>query len=224
MDRNFQGNFCRAFDVVDHGILLSKLHHYGVRGLPNAWLRSYLSSRQQCVVLDGKFTSSTLPVTHGVPQGSVIGSLLFLVFINDLPNCTEFFKMILFADDSTLACRIPRLDVDSSIAIVNSELTSVQHWLNTNKMKLNIEKTKYVLFSYRSRQVSSNIRIGDGIIERVPHTKFLGAVIDENLNFKHHVSMLASNLSKTVGILKKINMFIPKDILIKLYYLSLIHI
>ena len=96
-------DFRKAFDVVDHQILLNKLEKYGIRGLPKQWISSYLSNRKQYVAING-VESSLQPVTHGVPQGSILGPLLFNIFINDLPSCNNFFNFTLYADDSTLTC------------------------------------------------------------------------------------------------------------------------
>ena len=95
-------DFKKAFDTVDHKILLSKLDFYGIRGVSHEWLKSDLSERNQITVIDG-ITSSSSSISHGVEQGSVLGPLLFLIFINDMPNWWSLFKFILFADDSTLS-------------------------------------------------------------------------------------------------------------------------
>lgn len=122
----------KAFDSVSHDILLSKMYHYGVRGVPLAWLRSYLSNRTQCVALNG-VSSVSSRVTCGVPQGSVVGGLLFLIFFNDFPNCSKYFKFTLFADDSTLSCDFPRDMLNVVHHDLNDNLVHVGNWLINNK-------------------------------------------------------------------------------------------
>lgn len=117
-------DFKKAFDSVSHDILLSKLEFYGVRGVALSWFKSYLSSRIQCVITNGA-TSSEQYVDCGVPQGSVAGPLLFLIYINDFPNCSNHFQFTLFADDSTLSCSFPRDQIESFHHIINGNLVSI---------------------------------------------------------------------------------------------------
>ena len=110
-------DFRKAFDCVDHMILISKLSKYGIRGIALDWFKSYLSDRYQCVAINNSL-SEPKPVSCGVPQGSILGPLLFLIFINDFPNSSQHFHFTLFADDSTLTCRIP----DSSTDIIKNTI------------------------------------------------------------------------------------------------------
>lgn len=214
-------DFRKAFDSVSHPILLSKLYSYGIRGIPHSWFHSYLSSRSQCVVINDT-CSGEGQLTCGVPQGSILGPLLFLIFINDFPLCSDYFRFTLFADDSTISCRIPRNQLSGVHDIINAELNVVGEWLINNKIMLNIDKTKYVIFSYRMSYSLPSVKLHDNEIECVRSVRFLGLVLDSNLRFEEHISNISIKVSRSVGILSKVNSFLPRSILVMLYY-ALVH-
>ena len=130
----------KAFDTVDHQILLAKLNHYGIRGVSNNWFKSYLSNRSQYVSINGH-ESGLAAINCGVPQGSVLGPLLFLLYINDLNQAIKLCKVHHFADDTNLLC------VSNSIKklnkLVNADLKRLVNWLNANKISLNLKKLKW---------------------------------------------------------------------------------
>ena len=193
----------KAFDTVNHQILLKKLEHYGIRGIPLDWFKSYLSNRKQYVSVNGN-TSETLEVTWGVPQGSVLGPLLFLIYINDLPKVSKKLTFFLFADDTNIYYESS--DILEIQKTVNKELRKVRKWLDANRLALNIEKTNFVLFhSPRNKPVSQIIlKFGKQKINQENCVKFLGLLLDSNLNWKAHITELSKKLSRTVGLFYKI--------------------
>ena len=182
----------KAFDTVNHKMLLLKLEHYGIRGCVLEWFRSFLSERKQYVSVNGS-NSNLLSITCGAPQGSVLGPLLFLIYINDLPNVSKKLTFYLFADDTNIYCESK--NVSDLMRTVNKELRSVKKWLDANKLSLNIDKTNYIIFHSPSVRIPSDavIKIGKKHIKRVKFVKFLGLLLDEHLSWKYHLSELSKN-------------------------------
>ena len=214
-------DFQKAFDSVNHDILLRKLYHYGIRGFVHDWLRSYLENRTQYVQVGNSYSGNCI-LSHGVPQGSILGPLLFLIQINDLPNSSNSFKFNLFADDSTITYSFNRHEVDDTSALINDELNLVYRWLCSNRIMINADKTKYIIFSYRMKIVVPPIKFGNHTLLQVENCKFLGLYLDEALNFESHVSHIARKMSKSIGILNKVKKIFPSEIMLTLYF-SLIH-
>ena len=163
----------KAFDTVDHEILIKKLKHYGVRGV-----KSYLSNRKQFVNIDG-CSSELLSVICGVPQGSILGPILFILYINDICNVSNLVKFILFADDTNVFCA-----GDNQLGLectLNRELAKLGKWFAVNKLSLNLSKTTNMLFRNRPPDVDFNVFIENERINRVHVTKFLGNVLMINL-------------------------------------------
>ena len=152
----------KAFDTVNHSILLSKLNHYGVRGKAYDWFHLYLSNREQFVCINGH-NSDSLSITCGVPQGSILGPLLFLLYINDLPNTSKLLSFHLFADDTNIY--LSHKNLDDLELILNQELPAVAEWMKSNRLALSISKTYFVLFhSQRLKPYKSlNLKIDGGI-------------------------------------------------------------
>ena len=152
----------KTFDTVNHKILVDKLRVYGIRGLPLQLLESYLANRFQCVRV-GSESSSQCLINVGVPQGSVLGPILFLYYINDLPNVSELMNTILFADDTTLYAS--SVDSGALVEELNTELKKIYNWTCSNRLSLNVAKTYAILFSKRSnRSDLPDLKFDDEVI------------------------------------------------------------
>ena len=198
----------KAFDTLDHSILLNKLLHYGVRGLAFDWFRSYLTNRWQCTEFRST-SSSSLSIACGVPQGSILGPLLFLIYVNDVVYALTNTQPLLFADDTNLI--MENKSLDNLISQCNFELTNISKWFIANRLSLNIEKTKFIIFrsKYKALPFEPIIKINNKIIDRVPDIKFLGVFIDEFLNWKMHINKKTNIIVKNLGMMNRIKNQIP---------------
>ena len=144
----------KAFDTVNHSILLKKLEHYGIRGVALDWFCSYLSNRKQYVSVNGHI-SETLQIRCGVPQGSVLGPLLFLIYINDLPSVSKCLTFCLFADDTNIYFEAS--DLFTLQKVINRELRHAKKWLDANKLDSNVDKTNFVIFHSHAKKLTEPI-------------------------------------------------------------------
>lgn len=204
----------KAFDTVDHNFLIMKLHKYGIRGTALSWLNSYLHNRQQYVELQNHISKSK-KITCGVPQGSVLGPLLFNLYINNVWEVSKTLKTILFADDTNLICSGENME--QLLDTVENELQKMKSWFDANKLTLNLSKTKFIIFGNRATTLNKKLMINDIEIERVKELKFLGVIIDEKLCWKPHIHYIKAKISKSIAILYKINYLLNQQTLYTLY-------
>ena len=202
----------KAFDTVDHQILLAKLNHYGIHGVSNDWFKSYLSNRNQYVSING-YESSLAALNCGGHQGSVLGPLLFLLYINDLNQTIKFCKVHHFADDNNLLClskSIKKLN-----KLVDAELKHLVNWLNANKISLNVKKTEMVIFKSKQKKFEGDLKIklcGKRLYP-TESVKYLGVKIDTNLSWQYHVNDLSIKLNRANALLFKIRKYVSLKIL-----------
>ena len=166
--------------------MLLKLEHYGIRGAALKWFESYLTDRKQFVYFNG-VSSDTLSISCGVPQGSVLGPLLFLLYINDLPNISSKLSLFLFADDTNIYYESKNLEEIEKT--VNAELKLLSQWLNVNRLALNVSKTNFVIFRSNKKPLNHNVVLimNRKALEQKDHVKYLGVLMDEHLLWKYQI-------------------------------------
>ena len=189
----------------------------GIRGEAYDWIADYLNCRKQYVIYNNH-RSEHKNITCGVPQGSILGPLLFLLYINDISNVSSILFSILFADDTNSLASGSNLD--QLTETVNEELEKIVVWLAANKLSLNIKKTHFMVFSTKGKKVnrSISIKISNQELERVGHTKFLGVIIDDKLNWSYHINSIKKKIAKGVGVIYKARRLLNRNTLITLYY------
>ena len=212
----------KAFDTVDHDILLKKMQKYGVSGIGLTWFKSYLQDRRQLCKVNG--VSSRIEEIHcGVPQGSCLGPLLFIVYTNDLPFCLEGCQVTMYADDTSIS--FAAKSVNDLNMTLNRELDSLRKWLQGNKLSLNVLKTQAMVIGSRPnlKKISTKLveppsfSIGGSDVELVGNVKYLGVQIDRHLAWDEHVHFLRSKVSRAIGFLKYAKKLLPQDTLCKMY-------
>ena len=207
----------KAFDTLDHEILLNKPEHYGIRDVALDWVKSYLSERLQFVQFN-QTSSSKCQIHCGVPQGSILGPLFFILYINDLPFASSLTEPLLFADDTSIL--YSHRDQDHLISVLNEELIKIDSWMRSNKLSVNIKKTNYVVFKSAQKKASSDLPLSfnSQILKEKNAVKFLGAYIDNSLTWKSHINHVCKKMSKSIGVIFRSRFFLTEKTLLSLYY------
>ena len=210
----------KAFDSVNHDVLLRKLALCGCSDHALTWFKSYLCEREQFTEVGGS-KSQTRTTSSGVPQGSVLGPLLFTIYINDLPASVKTGKVYMFADDATIF--VSGSSLESVEAQLNDAIKEVAVWTKHNRLVLNVKKTKVMLLSTRQRlgtveNKKLSVKMNGVELERVTQYKCLGVIIDESLSFKYHIESIVKTMQQKLGMVRRIKHLFTQDQLSKLYW------
>ena len=205
----------KAFDVIDHKILAMKLEYYGFRGKFLDFLLSFIKDRKYFVNVNGT-NSETKTVNIGVPQGSTLGPLLFLLYINDMACCSKILELSQFADDSTITYSSKKLE--TARTTIESEFLKIVEWLSANKLIINLDKTHLMVFTNKKRLEPISINVKGQIVNEITETKFLGVILDNKLSWNAHIKYISKKISKSLSILKMLKSTFPCRILKSLYY------
>ena len=204
----------KAFDTVHHSLLLQKLEHYGFRGQCHSYLKSYYHNRKQYVNISGH-ESDVVTVSDGVPQGSILGPLCFLLFINDLPLAVDAYT-VLFADDAAFV--ITSSSLEQLYSKIKKLITDITNYLQKNRLVPNSSKSKLMMFSSRPTENLRDIAFAGEIVEWVNEFKYLGLSLTNKLSFSNHINRVALNVSRITGLFSNLRNIIPGSVMMKLYY------
>ena len=207
----------KCFDTIDHNLLLRKLNKYGIRNIELSWFASYLKSRKHCVLCNGTL-SSLIENIVGVPQGSNLGPLLFLLFSNDIPNCLTTSSCNLYADDTIIY--MSGKDPDLVQMALQHDVNRLIKWFEHNKLTLNVEKSCTISMGTRQKLNSiclDDISINGTALSKVNQAKYLGVTIDKTLNWEAHINNLCIKISPKVELLRRIKYKLNKAQLIDIY-------
>ena len=209
----------KAFDSVSNSILLRKLYHYGFRGPSFNLLQSHLTNRLICTKMNGKL-SKPLSIQYGIPQRSVLGPLLFLIYVNDLPNLSKF-ETTLFADDTNFHLSHHNTNIVQSR--VAEEIKKINYWVNSNQLTTNYQKSFYMIIGNKT-QVATDFKpsINHNLIKQTDNLRYLGVYLNNKLLWKSHIDILSTKLSKMCGIIYKLRHYVPLSSLKSIHF-SLFH-
>ena len=233
--KNLEGNkstiavmldLSKAFDTIEHRIMIQKLELFGVWGVCLDWFRSYLENRQmrvKCRVTSsqGETVSEYHTVNYGTPQGSCLGPLIFLIFVNDMRLHLTDVDSVQFADDTTIL--FGHRNDNYLKYCVERELETLSDWFRANKLTLNVDKSVFLMFNRKGQRSINQLKLGDSLINRVSSTKFLGTWVDDQLNWKTHMSRLLSKLKCGLGMLQRSSDLLSTKAKKLLYYGQVCH-
>ena len=207
----------KAFDTLSFDIILYKLNYYRIAGTELQLLTNYLKNRKQYVIFNNHESDLT-EITTGVPQGSILGPLLFSIIINDLKKSSKKITFLMYADDTTIYFNLEDFDSNNFEFEINAELQKVSMWLKKNKLSLNLDKTKLMIFHRQQKRVKElNITINGTNIKRVQSFNFLGITISESMSWANHLLFIKKKISKVIGILYRLKNTFPSEVLKTLY-------
>lgn len=204
-------DFKRAFETIDRDILIEKLYMYGIQDKELEWFKSYLTQRTQRTRVNN-ITSDYLEIEYGVPQGAILGALLFIIYINDMPKVLEKCEIVLYADDTMIYAE--GCDSETCKTNIMHDIENINIWLKTNKLKLNEKKTKFMEVNMISEEM---IQINGENIEKVTHIKYLGFMIDNELKFRQHTEYICKKIGKKIGFFRRIRNKISTMTAINIY-------
>ena len=208
----------KAFDTVDHDILLKKLRAYGIRGKTGHWFEPYLNNRKQFCSLNGQH-SKARDVTCGIPRGSCLGPLLFIIYLNDLEKCLKFSRASIHADDTSVT--IASDDVAKLIEDAHQELSNLSEWMRANKLSPNPKKTEFMIIGHplktKNLELPEVLKLNNSDIKRVNTTKSLGVIVDEKLNWDEQFKRIKGKMSGGLAALKKLKNVVPQSQLCNVY-------
>jgi len=204
----------KAFDTVDHEIMLTKIERYGIRGVAYNWIKNYLDNRSQFVQM-GNHRTVSLSISCGVPQGSVLGPKLFILYLNYIFKVSNVLKFTVFVDDTNVLCCGDNLQ--QMMEMATFEMEKLKLWFDSNKLSLNLNKTKFMVFGNRNINIDVRLVIDNQILERVYDCKFLGVVLDHKLCWKPHIKNVCMKMARIIGILSKTRYILNKNTLHTMY-------
>ena len=207
----------KAFDTVDCDTLIKKLNIIGINGLPSSWIRSYMTNRVCRTFVNSKLSSES-SISCGVPQGSLLGPLLFIIYVNDLVECVESCKIQLYADDTVLY--FSHSSINNIELALNSDLKNVYNWMCQNKLTVNCQKTECMLLGSKhmlSKENVLQITLHKSPLNQVRLFKYLGMICDENLNWNYHIENMLQKIGKMVGFLGRLRRSLSESILNTIY-------
>ena len=217
---NIYLDLSKAFDTINHEILIEKLKYYGFSQIALKLITSYLKNRKQYVKYN-ETNSIILDNTCGVPQGSILGPLLFIIYLNDISKSSNMFKFIIYADDTTIVGEIMKYQNKHKMQYerkINEELLKVNLWLQANKLTVNVKKSKSMFFFKHPKVIDPpKLKLDNIDIENVDKFNFLGVYINQNLTWFDHINAIGKKVARSIGILSRLKFFLPYKILILIY-------